>query len=188
MANAAIKLFPLNPSCSRGYTGLGKLIAKRLLLPSDARTAFPTACPEGVVRKITCDVPARMRVEIAARALAEPIDSKCRATTSSGFIFSTTDDRDTEEQTIRSIAIRRLVAEFLARTVFIIRHGKRNSETSLRCLAASPLLHFLEQELEGKLNYAGRLSCLNDRLGRRWRHRCAAGRSKNARPDARRTG
>src|SRR4030095_13617529 len=86
-----MKLFPLNPSVSRGYIGLGKLIPIKFFKPSEANTARPVACPGGGVRKITREVPAMMRVEMEARALAVPIDSKCLATNSSGVILSVAD-------------------------------------------------------------------------------------------------
>src|SRR5882724_12025296 len=86
-----MKLFPLNPHCSRGYTGLGKLIPIRLLGPSEANTARPVAWPGGGVRKITREFPAMIRLVTEARAFAVPIDSKCLATNSSAVILSVAD-------------------------------------------------------------------------------------------------
>src|SRR6267154_140897 len=70
--------------------GLGKLMPRRHLRPSEASTALPMACPGGGVRKITWAVPAMMRGD--ERALAGPIDSKCLATISSAFNFSAKDE------------------------------------------------------------------------------------------------
>src|SRR6266576_5377488 len=63
---------------------------RRHLRPSEARTAFPMACPGGAVRKITWAVPEMMRGD--ERAWAGPIDSTCLTTISSALIFWAKDE------------------------------------------------------------------------------------------------
>ena len=68
---------------------------------------------------ITCEVPEIMRVVTAARALAFPIDSRCRATTSSGLSLSAFDDWAAApvirvRQTLKAIA-----GSLISRAVFI---------------------------------------------------------------------
>jgi len=66
---------------------------------------------------------------MAARAFAAPIDSKCLATSSSGFILSATDDREVETMnTNTEQAIRAMADCFLIDNTFILNHKRKQRE------------------------------------------------------------